>query len=77
MSSQETTDLSQITCLKELSEKLDPASMRRLDPKTKELLYAYLRWDRAARDPCGRLFIHQAYRNPSRHTQSSNTHTAI
>lgn len=77
MSSQETTDLSQITCLKTLSEKLDPASMRRLPNAKKDLLFAYLRWEKSARDSCGPVFIHQAYKSPSRPTRGSNTPTAI
>lgn len=77
MSSQETTDLSQITCLKTLSEKLDPESIRRLPKETVDLLYVYLKWEAAARDPCGHLFIHQAHKKPSLPTRNSSTHMAI
>lgn len=75
MSSQETTDFSQITCLKTLSEKLDPASMRLLPKEKQDLLYAYLRWENAARVSCGPVFIHQAYKSPSPPTRGSNTPT--
>lgn len=77
MSSQETIDPSQITCLKTLSEKLNPESFKRLTRDQKFLLSVYHRWEAAARDPCGRLFIHQAHKNPSPPTHGSNTPTAI
>ena len=76
-SSTETTDLSQTTCLKTLSEQLNPELIRRLDPKKREALSAYLKWEAAARDPCGRLFIHQAHKNHSQATPGSSIHTAI
>lgn len=50
----------------------------RSSPKsTKERAYAYLRWEIAARDPCGHQFTHQAFVRDTPVTPKSNSTTAM
>lgn len=76
-SSEVKPDGSTSNCLKSLLENLDVDSFKTLPQETKFLLYAYRRWVAAAQDPCGHLFIHQAFKNPSPPQPASNTPMAI
>lgn len=76
-SSEVKPDGSTSNCLKSLLENLDVDSFKTLPQETKFLLYAYRRWVAAAQDPCGHLFIHQAFKSPSPPQLESNTPMAI
>lgn len=76
-SSEEKKDGSHTNCLKSLAENLDRDSFATLPRELKFLVFAYLKWVRAAQDPCGHLFIHQAYKNPSPPRQELSSRMAI
>ena len=65
----------QETSLKVLAEKCTPDLLRLLPKSKQEALYAYLLWEKNAQGSYGLQFTHQAFKNPSPPTQSSNTRT--
>ena len=76
MSYNEMSGLTKLS-LKDIAESSDIEFLKSLTPNTKFLVSVYLRWVNAARDPCGRQFIHQAYKRSSPHTQESNSTLAM
>ena len=63
--------------LKDIAESSDIEFLKSLTPNTKFLVSVYLRWVNAARDPCGRQFIHQAYKKDSHRQHESSSTSAM
>jgi len=63
--------------LKDIVENWDVQSIKALDQETLYLLSVYRQWERSARDPCGHLFVHQAYKRPSDHKPELSSTTAM
>lgn len=77
MSSKKTRDGSEKPSLKDLLNTSDVTVFNRADKKTQELYFVYRKWERSARANCGTLFIHQAYKSPSKPQPLSNSPMAM